>query len=455
MADTVIKVQNLYKEYRLGVVSHGTLRHDLASWWAKCRGKEDPNSLVTQLKKQTPQSPTATASFPSTAGDAPPLIKVSKKDEEELKQHFLALNNISFEVKRGEVLGIIGRNGAGKSTLLKVLSRITSPSSGEIMLKGRMASLLEVGTGFHPELTGRENIYMNGAILGMRKREVASKIDEIVAFSELEKFIDTPVKRYSSGMYVRLAFAVAAHLDSDILLLDEVLAVGDAQFQKKCLGKMDDVAKTQGRTVLFVSHNMAAIRQLCSRCIFLENGLVTMEGDTNAATEYYLNKIIKNNASGAEKIFKEDPQKEFQVLAVRLKNNKGEINQTYECDEPVLVEIECISRKSVPGLYGYLGIDNNEGIRILVSDTFDLLPNVLDNLEPKKYKINIEIPARTLAHGNYSVLLSFASSQAVKNFHIDNPQYTCSFSLSDSTTSRGNNRQGYLSTLLKWDIKKN
>lgn len=261
MSDVVIRVENLFKEYRLGVVNHGTLRHDLATWWANLRGKEDPNSLIG---------------------------KAAHKDIDELKRHFLAVNDVSFEVKAGEVLGVIGRNGAGKSTLLKLLSRVTAPTAGEIKIKGRMASLLEVGTGFHPELTGRENVYMNGAILGMRRFEIARKMDEIVAFAELEKFIDTPVKRYSSGMYVRLAFAIAAHLDAEILVMDEVLAVGDATFQKKCLGKMDDVAKNQGRTVLFVSHNMGAVQELCTTGLFLSSGRAEAQGDIGQIIPRYL-----------------------------------------------------------------------------------------------------------------------------------------------------------------------
>ncbi|MDR1113612.1 MAG: ABC transporter ATP-binding protein, partial [Candidatus Margulisbacteria bacterium] len=265
MSDVVLKVENLYKEYRLGVISHGTLFRDLQSWWARARGKEDPNSLVTSRQHNAQQ-----------------------EDDAELRQHFLALDNVSFAVKQGDILGVIGKNGAGKSTLLKVLSRITAPTAGSVKIKGRIASLLEVGTGFHPELTGRENVFMNGAILGMRRWEIAKKMDEIIAFAGLEKFIDTPVKRYSSGMYVRLAFAVAAHLDAEILLMDEVLAVGDAEFQKKALSKMGDVAKS-GRTVLFVSHNMGAVKALCHRAIILERGsLKRVYEKINTAVADYL-----------------------------------------------------------------------------------------------------------------------------------------------------------------------
>jgi lipopolysaccharide transport system ATP-binding protein len=259
----VISVENLSKTYRLGQIGTGTFTNDFAIWWAKVRGK--PN----------------------------PLLRIGEKDHgNQDGEDLWALKDVSFTVEQGEVLGIIGRNGAGKSTLLKILSRVTAPTSGRIKVKGRIASLLEVGTGFHPDLTGRENIHLNGAILGMSRKEIDRKFDEIVDFAEIEKFIDTPVKRYSSGMYVRLAFAVAAHLEPEILIVDEVLAVGDAEFQKKCLGKMGDVAK-DGRTVLFVSHNMASIIRLCNQAIWLNNGQVTKIAAVEDVTHAYLksNKI--------------------------------------------------------------------------------------------------------------------------------------------------------------------
>lgn len=256
---TVISVENISKLYRLGEIGTGSLSHDVNRWWHKIRGKEDPYLKIGQANDRT-----------------------SKGNSD----YVYALRDVSFEVKQGEVLGIIGRNGAGKSTLLKILSRVTTPTTGEIKAKGRIASLLEVGTGFHPELSGRENIYLNGAILGMRKYEIDRKFDEVVDFSGCERYIDTPVKRYSSGMYVRLAFAVAAHLESEILIIDEVLAVGDAEFQKKCLGKMKNVANA-GRTVLFVSHNMGAMLQLTTRGIVLANGNLSFVGSTEEAVQYY------------------------------------------------------------------------------------------------------------------------------------------------------------------------
>ena len=260
MPDTVIKVESLSKQYRLGTVGTGTLSHDLNRWWCKLRGKPDPYLEVTQANDRTQK------------GDS---------------DYVWALRDINFEVKQGEVLGIIGRNGAGKSTLLKILSRVTAPTIGEVRAKGRIASLLEVGTGFHPELTGRENIFLNGAILGMTRAEIRGKLDEIVDFSGCERYLDTPVKRYSSGMMVRLGFAVAAHLEPEILIVDEVLAVGDAEFQRKCLGKMKDVSE-HGRTVLFVSHNMLSIRSLCSRCICLDNGALAEDGEVDRVVDSYL-----------------------------------------------------------------------------------------------------------------------------------------------------------------------
>ena len=258
MGKTAISIENVSKEYRLGAIGGGTLRGDLQSWIAKKQGKEDPNS------------------------------KIGEKHHMMDGERFLALDDITFKVEEGEALGIIGHNGAGKSTLLKLLSRVTAPTKGRISYNGRIASMLEVGTGFHPELTGRENVYMNGAILGMTKTEIRSKFDEIVAFAEMEKFIDTPVKRYSSGMYVKLAFAVAAHLDSEIMVMDEVLAVGDMKFQQKCLGKMGDASRNDGRTVLYVSHNMNTIRQLCTRCIVLDHGKLIFDGSTEDAISLYM-----------------------------------------------------------------------------------------------------------------------------------------------------------------------
>jgi lipopolysaccharide transport system ATP-binding protein len=271
--DVVIRVEEVSKQYRLGTIGANTVRGDFERWWARLRGRPDPLAPVDPAESRIP--------LPHSA------LRIPHSNHSAFRNGIIwALRDVSFEVKQGEVLGIIGRNGAGKSTLLKLLARVTAPTSGRIKVRGRLASLLEVGTGFHPELTGRENIYLNGAILGMRKAEIDKKFDEIVDFSGVEQFIDTPVKRYSSGMYVRLAFAVAAHLDPEILLVDEVLAVGDAAFQRKCVGKMGDVAR-EGRTVLFVSHNMAAIIQLSERGILVDQGHIVSDGPvTQAVTAY-------------------------------------------------------------------------------------------------------------------------------------------------------------------------
>lgn len=270
MSDIILKIENISKQYRLGLVGLGTLSHDLNRFWHKIRGKEDPYLKVGSINDRS--------------------VKASS-------EYVWALQDINFEVKRGEVLGIIGRNGAGKSTLLKLLSRVTAPTTGSIKTRGRIASLLEVGTGMHPELTGRENIFLNGAILGMTKAEISGKIDEIIEFSGCEMYIDTPVKRYSSGMRVRLGFAVAAFLEPEILVVDEVLAVGDAEFQKKAIGKMQDISSSGGRTVLFVSHNMSSVEALCTRVISLKNGAILDDGDPTEVIQNYLKSDFLSNRS--------------------------------------------------------------------------------------------------------------------------------------------------------------
>src|SRR4051812_31635217 len=272
MSKTVIEVEDLAKQYRLGQVGRRTLSHDVNRWWHKVRGKEDPYLKIGQNS-----------------------ISASKGESE----YVWALKDINFQVKEGEVLGIIGRNGAGKSTLLKILSKVTAPTKGQVKIRGRIASLLEVGTGFHQDLSGRDNIFLNGAILGMTRKEITAKFDEIVDFAGVERYIDTPVKRYSSGMYVRLAFAVAAHLEPDILIVDEVLAVGDAEFQKKCLGKMKDVSEKGGRTVLFVSHNMGAIQNLCTRGVLLNEGRKCLDGSTTEVIDAYTALVSDSNNNNA------------------------------------------------------------------------------------------------------------------------------------------------------------
>lgn len=332
---TVISVENLSKSYRLGQIGSGTFSNDLKLWWAKARGK--PN----------------------------PLLKIGEADHGNRDgEELWALRDVSFTVQQGEVLGIIGKNGAGKSTLLKILSRVTAPTTGKIKVKGRVASLLEVGTGFHPDLTGRENVYLNGAILGMNRKEIARKFDEIVDFAEVEKFIDTPVKRYSSGMYVRLAFAVAAHLDPEILVVDEVLAVGDARFQKKCLGKMGDVAK-EGRTVLFVSHNMAAVSSLCSQCLLLDKGQVETSGETGSVINSYL--AATDNMSLTSLKLREDRvgngRVRLEEISFRSVNANGELIPSIVSGLALQVVLTC--RTSKPELL------KNVPIYMRFVDTFD------------------------------------------------------------------------------------
>lgn len=308
MSRVVIKAEDISKQYRLGLVGTGTVRDDLKRWWYNVRGKDDPFLKIGEANDR------------STKGES---------------DYVWSLRDINFEINQGDSVGIIGRNGAGKSTLLKILSQVTQPTTGKIYTKGRIASLLEVGTGFHPEMTGRENIYLNGAILGMRKEEITRKFDEIVAFSGVERYIDTPVKRYSSGMYVRLAFAVAAHLESEILIVDEVLAVGDADFQKKCLGKMNDVSKGEGRTVLFVSHNMAAVKSLCNKGIVLENGLIKKIDFVENAVAYYLS---GDSETQNQKIFsKEYDKPEFTLHQISI-NPEGK-NSEEVLDEYQVIEI--------------------------------------------------------------------------------------------------------------------
>lgn len=308
MRDVVIRVEHLSKSYQYGTISHGTLHKDLQSWWARVRGKEDPNTIITDHHR------------PGRSGE-----------------RFWALHNVSFDVKQGEIVGIIGRNGAGKSTLLKIISEITTPTRGSVKLKGRVGSLLEVGTGFHPELTGRENIYLNGVILGMTKAEITEKFGEIVAFAEIEDFIDTPVKRYSSGMSVRLAFAVAAHLEPEILLVDEVLAVGDTAFQEKCLGKMGDVAH-EGRTILFVSHNMLALRSLCQRGILLTEGGLTIDAPISKTIKTYIDQIRELEFNEYTDIGDSKSRRgsgSVRFTDIRMQNDKGETTQIFMMGETI------------------------------------------------------------------------------------------------------------------------
>ncbi len=335
----------------------------------------------------------------------------------ETKEEFWALKDINFTVEKGEAIGIIGANGAGKSTLLKILSRITPPTTGEIRMKGKVASLLEVGTGFHPELTGRENIFLNGAILGMTKKEIAEKFNNIVKFSGIGKFLDTPVKRYSSGMYVRLAFAVAAHMEPDILIVDEVLAVGDAEFQKKCLGKMDEVTKTAGRTILFVSHNMAAMQNLCKRCILLEDGKIKMIGETKEVIAEYLNKNATSNKIVFE--YPKDEKMDAQILKIEIKNIRDKTVSNIKCGEEwkinITYQIKKICHRTIVALEFF---SNNETMFYLTTDNDEL--HYMQDKKIGIYSTELIIPKHFLNPGNYRLALSIQSPGQVEYDGIKN-----------------------------------
>ncbi len=387
--DIAIKVENLSKYYRLGVINNGTLFRDIQSWWARVRGKEDPHAKIGSK-----YDPTA--------------------------EGFWALKDLNFEIKKGDRVGIIGHNGAGKSTLLKLLSQITSPTEGSIKINGKIASLLEVGTGFHPEMTGRENIYMNGAILGMTHEEIDKKVNDIIEFSEIGEHIDTPVKRYSSGMYVRLAFAVAAHLDSDILIADEVLAVGDAAFQKKALGKMNELSSGQGRTVLFVSHNMAQVKNLCNKGIVLEKGrVVRQDDDINKSIDWYLG-IEKNNSKTnyIEWNNKHFENNDVQPISLTVLDSEGnkiiggiEYNKSFKIKLNALIKI-----KEPKLIYYYMIYLGNEK----VIET----PIKYINSEIGEYESIVSIPEKMLLPNKYTVYLAI-SVRNVK--YVINPynDYVC------------------------------
>jgi lipopolysaccharide transport system ATP-binding protein len=374
-------------------------------------------------------------------------LKGSRRDEQLADDTFWALNDVCFEVQRGEVVGIVGSNGAGKSTLLKILSRIVEPTEGMIRLRGRVASLLEVGTGFHAELSGRENIYLNGAILGMKRAEIDQKFDEIVAFSEIEKFLDTPVKRYSSGMYIRLAFAVAAHLEPEILIVDEVLAVGDFAFQKKCLGKMHDVAASTGRTILFVSHNMSALSQLCERGVLLEKGSVTAIGPIKDVIKRYLKGGLDRDR--AQAFFPADVRKSCQYVSVEILHRDGSLGSEFSCDEPVTIRMRFEIREFVPGLFLTFLLQNFDGTRVLFSDIRDTDESVPERLRVGLHTFEITIPPRLLAPTTYMVTVS----SSVHFVGVTDRQDTCcEFSLRDlSTRLIAAGRSGVLGVLLPWD----
>jgi len=368
--NSVIQIENLSKLYRLGSIGAKTFRNDLRHWWEKNRQKQDPYQEF---------------------GDS------NIKNRSEKSDHIWALKNINLEIKEGDILGIIGKNGAGKSTLLKILSRITSPTTGMIKIKGRIASLLEIGTGFHPELTGRENIYLNGAVLGMTKIEIDYKLDEIVDFSGIELYIDTPVKRYSSGMYVRLGFAVAAHLDPEILIVDEVLAVGDYAFQKKCLGKLDDIS-TDGKTVIFVSHNIPSIQKLCTKAGLLHGGKLVHLGETNSVIENYLER--KERLGGSSKIIYSEDQ-EIQLKFCGLLDKDDNIIYSLNSGDDMVLSFLVDSKIVINDATISIGINTNYDIR--VSTLHSKLSNVVINLNLGQNHINCRTTKFYLSPGEYNL----------------------------------------------------
>jgi lipopolysaccharide transport system ATP-binding protein len=421
MSDPIIRVENVAKQYRLGTINHGTLKHDLQSWWARIRGKEDPNSPVTASSVQGPN------------------------------EQFWALRDVSFDVQQGDVVGIIGRNGAGKSTLLKIISKVTAPTTGTVTIRGRVASLLEVGTGFHPELTGRENVYLNGAILGMSKREIRSKFDEIVAFAEIEQFIDTPVKRYSSGMYVRLAFAVAAHLEPEILIVDEVLAVGDMQFQKKCMGKMEAVGK-DGRTILFVSHNIGAISRLCSRCVLLHRGRVLAEGATTEVIDRYLTANVVSSVVYQQD---HDPKKAMNLRKVVLNPQRAAESNELAYDQPIRIRIEYEVNEPVSNCTVWMAIETGEGVNAFTSADHDQNLELLQGRMSGYYRTDIHIPGKWLNAGRYVIVVGIVKNRPLEVYdRVEALAFTMNEVGSPSSVLEVGTRRGVLQPILQWDHEK-
>lgn len=418
MSDTVVRVENLSKRYILGhqkQEGYTTLRDSIANG---AKGLLKPFQRGSQAADPT-------------------------------SEEFWALKDVSFEIKQGDRLGIIGRNGAGKSTLLKVLSRIVEPTSGRIGIKGRVASLLEVGTGFHPELTGRENIYLNGAILGMGKAEIQRKFDEIVAFAGVEKFLDTPVKRYSSGMYVRLAFAVAAHLEPEILIVDEVLAVGDAQFQKKCLGKMEDVGK-EGRTIVFVSHNMAAMRTLCSKALLMHDGQLLLEADVETAAAQYL---AEDTGVDARIVWHEDnaPQSpEIRFLEAYISNDRGNYASTIDCRKGFSISIKYEVLKSINGLRIGFFMQNLDGTPICGSN--DPIAWAKETRDSGEYISQCSFPGYVLNAGRYSIY--FGADLPPYNKSLVTTSYCLSVTIEDIEGHGPMNEKlpGVVRPKLEWNV---
>lgn len=427
----VIKVDNLSKQYRLGEVSTGALAHDINRAWYRLRGKEDP------------------------------YLKVGEENDRTFKgasEYIWAIQNLSFEMKQGEVLGIIGRNGAGKSTLLKILSRTTSPTFGEVRIKGRVASLLEVGTGFHPELSGRDNIFLNGAILGMTRKEIKRKFDEIVDFAGVERYIDTPVKRYSSGMHVRLAFAVAAHLEPEILIIDEVLAVGDAEFQRKCLGKMKDVSDKEGRTVIFVSHSMPMIASLCNRGIILKNGLLVFDGLAGAAVHQYQNGGKENSAlTDYTNGVKRPGDKMANLLQACVQDLDGNVRSEFNIGEPfrICMRYEIFDKTPLSPFPNFHFFDQF-GQYVFVSSP--IIKNIVNGTGV--FEASCLIPGNFFNVGHFSlgVALTFHHAGIHVSFYEQHAlNITITEEMGNSATRSSNYAgeiPGVVRPLLEWQVKK-
>ncbi len=376
-----LKAENISKQYRLGQVGTGTLSHDLNRFWYKMRGKEDPYLKIGEANDRTQKG---------------------------ASEYVWSLRDINFEIQQGDAVGIIGRNGAGKSTLLKLLSKVTKPTTGKIYTSGRIASLLEVGTGFHPEMTGRENVFLNGAILGMTRKEISRKFDEIVAFSGVERYIDTPVKRYSSGMYVRLAFAVAAHLESEILIVDEVLAVGDAEFQKKCLGKMGDVTKGEGRTILFVSHNMTAIKELCNTGILLNQGQLAYSGDIlDTIVEYQKNSEIQSRYLHDGPIETAMGNAHIRILEFSAVPTEGKL---IDIESGISVRLRFVNYKAGINLDATFELRTYEEVPVFHTGALITTNN---DSEAKEYCVEFDLPKHFLNAGNFYFKLIFGEDQRI------------------------------------------
>jgi len=421
----IIKAENLGKAYQLGQIGTGTISRDLERWYARVRGKEDP------------------------------FLKIGETNAQNIRSEndvVWSLKDINFEIEQGDTVGIIGRNGAGKSTLLKILSKVTAPTTGKIIGKGRIASLLEVGTGFHPELSGRENIFLNGAILGMRKKDIQRKLDEIVDFAGIERYLDTPVKRYSSGMYVRLAFAVAAHLESEILIVDEVLAVGDAAFQKKCLGKMGEVSKGEGRTVLFVSHNMGSVRQLCNNGIVLNNGQIQFIGTSSLSIESYQNQLDNTIKTGLWECFEKNDSP-FKIKTIKLTNNLGIIQSEFLSSENVFIEFECECLRDCNNIKIGFDLTKNGEIAFRSQQVDYGVESIFKH--NTIYKFICHISSNLLNLGTYQIipLLSIHNEKSLINFYNPVLEFNISLDYSISnffTVLNHKNHPGLIFPILNW-----